>query len=48
MLAGSDEDGNNITVRGTVDAAGTLLHSKYILNGSATGNVKLMTAAVTC
>ena len=37
LLAGSDEDGNNITVRGTVDKTGTLLRAKYILNGSATG-----------
>ena len=37
VLAGSDEEGDNITVRGTVDASGTLLHSSYILNGSATG-----------
>ena len=37
VLAGSDEQGDNITVRGTVDAAGTLLKSTYILNGSATG-----------
>ena len=37
VLAGSDDEGDNITVRGTVDASGTLLHSSYILNGSATG-----------
>ena len=37
VLAGSDEDGDNITVRGTVDTTGTLLKSTYILNGSATG-----------
>jgi hypothetical protein len=37
LLAGSDEDGDNITVRGTVDKTGTLLKAKYILNGSATG-----------
>ena len=37
VLAGSDEEGDNITVRGTVDASGTLLKSTYILNGSASG-----------
>ena len=37
VLSGSDEDGNNITVRGTVDKTGTMLKAKYILNGSATG-----------
>ena len=29
--------GNNITVRGTVDATGTMLKANYILNGSASG-----------
>jgi hypothetical protein len=37
VLAGSDEKGDNITVRGTLDDSGTLLTSTYILNGSATG-----------
>ena len=37
VLAGSDEAGNNITVRGTVDNTGTLLKANYILNGSASG-----------
>ena len=37
VLAGSDEEGDNITIRGTVDKTGTLLKSTYILNGSATG-----------
>ena len=37
VLAGSDEDGDNITVRGTLDKTSTLLKAKYILNGSATG-----------
>lgn len=37
VMAGSDEDGDNITVRGTVDDTGTLLKSTYILNGAATG-----------
>ena len=37
VLAGSDEHGDNITVRGTVDNTGTLMKSTYILNGGATG-----------
>jgi hypothetical protein len=37
VLAGSDEEGDNITVRGTIDSSGTVLQSTYILNGSATG-----------
>lgn len=37
VLAGSDEEGDNITVRGTVDKTGTMLNATYILNGSATG-----------
>jgi hypothetical protein len=37
VLAGSNKEGNNITVRGTLDKTGTVLTSTYILNGSATG-----------
>lgn len=37
VLAGSDEEGDNITVRGTVDKTGAALNATYILNGSATG-----------
>ena len=37
VLAGSDKDGNNMTIRGSLDNTGTLLKSSYILNGSATG-----------
>jgi hypothetical protein len=37
-LAGSDEEGHNITLHGTLDNTGTQLKSTYILNGSATGN----------
>ena len=37
VLAGSDEEGDSITVRGTVDNTGTLLKATYILNGSASG-----------
>ena len=38
LLSGSDDSGNNITLRGTVDKAGTLFKASYILNGSATGS----------
>jgi len=37
ILAGSNEAGDNITVRGKVDKTGTTLKSSYILDGSATG-----------
>lgn len=37
VLAGSDKDGNNMTVRGSLDDTGTVLKSTYVLNGSATG-----------
>jgi hypothetical protein len=37
VLAGSDKDGNNMTIRGLLDNTGTMLNSTYILNGSATG-----------
>src|SRR5436309_11601858 len=37
VLAGSDEEGDSMTVRGTVDSTGTLLKASYILNGSASG-----------
>jgi hypothetical protein len=37
VLAGSDEEGDSITVRGTVDSTGALLEATYILNGSASG-----------
>lgn len=37
VLAGSDPEGDNITVRGVMDKSGTLLAVTYILNGSATG-----------
>jgi hypothetical protein len=38
VLAGSNDEGHNITVRGTLDHAGALLKSTYILNGSSTGS----------
>ena len=37
VLAGSDSDGDNITLRGRMDKTGTMVKSAYILNGSATG-----------
>ena len=37
VLAGSDKQGNNMTLRGSLDSTGTLLKSTYILNGSAGG-----------
>lgn len=37
VLAGSDEEEDNITIRGTIDSTGTLLKANYILNGSASG-----------
>lgn len=37
VLAGSDPEGDNITVRGTLDSTGTQMTNTYVLNGSATG-----------
>lgn len=37
VLAGSDDDGDNLTLRGTLDQAGTLMNMRYIANGSASG-----------
>ena len=36
-LAGSDEDGGNITFQGTIDKTGTMLDLRYIVNGSSSG-----------
>ena len=36
-LAGSDEEGDNLTVAGTLDSTGNILKASYIINGSATG-----------
>jgi len=47
VLAGSDEQGDNITVRGTVDQTGTILNSTYILDGSATGRCEIDNGAGT-
>jgi len=37
VFAGSDAEGDNMTLRGTVDSTGTVLTATYTLNGSATG-----------
>jgi hypothetical protein len=37
VLAGSDEAGDNITVRGTIDNSAKLLKASYILHASASG-----------
>jgi hypothetical protein len=34
VLGGSDADGDTVTFRGTIDAAGTLLDLSFVLNGS--------------
>jgi hypothetical protein len=36
-LAGSDEDGANLTFIGSIDSTATLLNLSYIINGSASG-----------
>ena len=37
VLAGSDAEGDSITLRGTLDTSGNLLTMRYIVNGSASG-----------
>lgn len=37
VLAGSDEEGDSLTFRGSMDASGTLMNMRYIANGSASG-----------
>jgi hypothetical protein len=37
VLAGSDDDGDSLTFRGTLDESGTLMNMRYIANGSASG-----------
>jgi hypothetical protein len=37
IFAGSDEQGDSITVRGTIDETGAIVKAAYILDGSATG-----------
>ena len=41
VLAGSDPDGNSITLRGALDSSTTVLQMRYILNGSASGRCEL-------
>jgi len=36
-LAGSDQDGANITFLGTIDSTGAMLDLRYIVNGSSSG-----------
>lgn len=38
VLAGSNEEGDNVTIEGTLDSTGKVLEASYILNGSATGS----------
>ena len=38
VLAGGNEAGDNLTVRGEIDNSGTLAKAEYVLNGSATGS----------
>jgi hypothetical protein len=37
VLAGSDEEGDNLTIRGTLNASDDIMKASYTLNGSATG-----------
>jgi hypothetical protein len=37
VFAGSDAEGDSITVRGSIDSSGTMMNTIYILNGSASG-----------
>ena len=37
VLAGSDDDGDSLTFRGSLDESGTLMNMRYIANGSASG-----------
>ena len=37
VLAGSDDEGDSLTFRGTLDQSGTLMNMRYIANGSASG-----------
>jgi hypothetical protein len=47
VLAGGNEAGDNITLRGTVDKTGTALKFSYILDGSATGKCETETGTGT-
>jgi len=37
VLAGSDQEGDSLTLHGTLDSTGSLMQATYILNGSASG-----------
>ena len=37
VLAGSDNEGDSLTFRGSLDQTGTLMNLRYIANGSASG-----------
>ena len=37
VLAGSDEEGDSLTVHGTLDSTGSLMQASYILNSSPSG-----------
>jgi len=37
VLAGSDEEGDSLTIHGTLDRTGSLMRTTYVLNGSASG-----------
>ena len=37
VLAGSDEEGDSLTVHGTLDSSGSIMQASYILNGSPSG-----------
>ena len=41
VLAGSDEKGDTVTFRGTVDNTGTMLKLNYIVNGSPSGRCEI-------
>jgi len=37
VLAGSDEEGDSLTIHGILDSTGSLMQGTYVLNGSASG-----------
>ena len=37
VLAGSDQEGDSLTVHGMLDSTNSLMQASYILNGSASG-----------
>jgi hypothetical protein len=46
-MAGSDPDGNSLTLQGTVDKTGAILTTRYSINGSATGRCEVDTGTGT-